>query len=105
MLNIISKQQSNRQKRVARVIMQEIAQSISRKDIYNPMLEQIFLTVQRVEVSNDLCYAIVEVSFFEVRDTKNGLLNLNKLSYLYRKLIAKKLNLRIVPKIKFISSF
>jgi len=103
MLFPFTNKKSNRQKKVAEVIRQEIAQSLSRKDIYNPILAQIFITVQHVDVSPDLRNAIIKVSFLEEGHAQKGLPILNKLGYNYRGLLAKKLSLRVVPQLKFVA--
>jgi ribosome-binding factor A len=103
MLFTFPNKKSNRQKKVAEVIRQEIAQSFSRKDVYDPILAQIFITVQHVDVSPDLRNAIIKVSFLEEKHAKNGLPILNKLVYDYRRMLAKKLSLRVVPQLKFIT--
>ena len=103
MLFTFANKKSNRQKKVAEIIRQEIAQSFSRKDIYDPILAQIFITVQHVDVSPDLRNATIKVSFLEDEHAQKGLPILNKLVYGYRKILAKKLSLRVVPQLKFVT--
>lgn len=103
MLYTFPDKKSNRQKKVAAIIQQEIAQSLSRKDVYDPLLAQIFVTVKHVDISPDLRNAAVKVSFLHAEHAKEGLPILNKLVYGYRKLLAKKLSLKVVPQLKFIN--
>lgn len=101
MLFTFAQKKSNRPKKVSQVIKEEIAQVILEKKIYHPILDQLFITVQHVDLSPDLRNAVVVVSFLEKNNEQQGVDALNQLSSNYRKLLALKLNLRCSPYLKF----
>ena len=91
----------HKQRKFAKMIRQEIANSMVKKTVYHPMIENLFMTVQSVDVSIDLRYAVITVSFLRKTQAHYGMRVLNKLAHSYRKLLAHKLSSKTVPRLKF----
>ena len=91
----------HKQRKIAKMIRQEIAISMSKKTVYHPMIEVLFMTVQSVDISLDLRYATITVSFLRKTQAYHGIRILNKLAHNYRRLLAHKLNSKTVPRLKF----
>ncbi len=79
----------------------EISQLILRSEIKDPRVST-FLTINRVEVSNDLRYAKVYVSsFLADAQVEKGVDGLNSAAGFVQTSIAKKLRIRQFPKLTF----
>lgn len=90
----------SRSQRVAQQVQKEIAQILQR-DVRDPRIGMV--TVSGVEVSRDLAYAKVFVTFFSIGDqTSEGALAalIESKSYI-RSLLGKAMRLRITPEITF----
>jgi ribosome-binding factor A len=90
-----------RAERVSDAVQQELAVLI-RDNVRDPRVGM--LSVTDVEISRDLAYAKVFVSFVGERDQKQideGLAALNGASGYLRKLLASSVKLRITPKLNF----
>ena len=91
---------TRRTDRIGDLILREIS-TVIRNEIWDPRIG--FVTVSRVEVTNDLAYADIYVSVMgserEKNDTMAGLIS--SASYL-RKHLAANMNTRTVPRLKFI---
>ena len=80
----------------------EIAQLIMRGDVKDPRVST-FLSINRVEVTNDLSYAKVYVSsFLPDNQVKKGVDGLNAAAGFIQREIAKKLRIRQFPKLQFL---
>ena len=91
-----------RPQRVSQELQKEIA-IILQREIKDPRLGMM-VTVSGVEVSRDLAYAKVFVTFLNDQDedaVKNGLKALKEASGYIRILVGKAMRLRIVPELTF----
>ncbi len=86
--------------RVGQQIQKEIAVILMR-EIKDPRLSMT--TVSAVEVTRDLAYAKVFVTFLTIGDQTNeeSLAGLNSASGYIRRLLGKAMRLRIVPEVRF----
>ncbi len=89
----------NRTHRIADALQRELANLI-RKELNDPRVG--FVTIVNVEVSRDLAYAKVFVTVFEDAKVKETLTVLNEASGFFRSLLARSMNLRVVPCLRFI---
>ena len=90
----------SRTDRVAQQVQQEIAMILQR-DFKDPRVG--WTTVSAVEVSKDLAYVTVFVTFFgkEGEEIEETIEILNKAGGYFRSEIGKRMRLRIVPEVKF----
>lgn len=92
------------QYRIARIndqLRDEIAKLILSGQVKDPRVST-FLTVNRVDVSNDLCYAKVYVSsFLPDAQVKKGVEGLNSAAGFIQSTIAKKFRIRQFPHLSF----
>ncbi|MDG6882579.1 Ribosome-binding factor A [Phocoenobacter uteri] len=91
-----------RSDRVAQELQKEIA-IILQREVKDPRVGMV--TVSDVEISRDLAYAKVFVTFlFDEDDSvvERGLEGLNKASGYIRNLVGKAMRLRIVPELRFV---
>lgn len=91
----------SRTRRIAQQLQQELAQVLQR-DIKDPRIGMV--TVNDVEVSRDLSYAKVFVTFFE-EDNKvveEKLEALTTASGYIRSLVAGRMKLRMMPELRFV---
>ncbi len=80
----------------------EISQLILRQEVKDPRVNS-FLSINRVEITNDLAYAKCYVStFLTDHQLKNGVDGLNAAAGFIQREIAKKLRIRQFPKLQFI---
>jgi len=80
----------------------EISQLILRGDVKDPRVST-FLSINRVEITNDLAYAKVYVSsFLPDGDLRHGVAGLNAAAGFIQREIAKKLRIRQFPKLQFV---
>jgi len=86
--------------RVADVIQREVASILQKKEFEHPKLG--FVTVSTVEVSSDLSYAKIYITTFNPEDVIPSLEVLNKGAGFFRTALSKKMNLRQVPKLRFV---
>jgi len=93
-------QEFSRTERVRHQLQREIAMILQR-EIKDPRVSMV--TVSDVEVSRDLAYAKVFVTFFqdEPEQVKQALKVLNEASGFIRSLLGKRIKARIVPQLKF----
>ncbi|AVQ88201.1 MULTISPECIES: 30S ribosome-binding factor RbfA [Plesiomonas] len=90
----------SRSKRVAQELQKEIA-VILQREVKNPQIGMV--TVSGVEVSRDLAYAKIFVTFlFDDQDAiDSGLKSLRESTGYIRTLVGKAMRLRIVPELRF----
>ncbi|MDE3932723.1 30S ribosome-binding factor RbfA [Glaesserella parasuis] len=92
----------SRADRVAQELQKEIA-IILQREVKDPRIGMV--TVSDVEISRDLVYAKVFVTFLFDSDesaVERGLEGLNKASGYIRTLVGKAMRLRIVPELRFV---
>jgi len=90
---------SQRQLRVAEQLKHLISEIISLGDFQNKKIRTIPITVTEVNISPDLKKANI---FVISRDNKKNFIKyLNEESFIFKKKIAEKLQLRFVPQINF----
>ncbi|MDP8051384.1 30S ribosome-binding factor RbfA [Pasteurella atlantica] len=90
-----------RSDRVAQELQKEVA-IILQREVKDPRVGMV--TVSDVEISRDLAYAKIFVTFlFDEDDSvvERGLEGLNQASGYIRNLVAKAMRLRIVPELRF----
>ena len=90
---------ANKQERIASIIRKNIAEIIQFQ-IKDPHLG--FVSIPEVRVSKDFSYATVYVSFFKDEDIEPSLEVLNKARGFIRSELAKKMDTRRVPEIRFV---
>ena len=93
-------QEFSRTERVRHQLQREIAMILQR-EVKDPRVSMV--TVSDVEVSRDLAYAKVFVTFLHDDDdqVKAGLKVLNQASGFIRSLLGKRIKVRVVPELKF----
>jgi ribosome-binding factor A len=93
-------QEFSRTERVRHQLQREIAMILQR-EIKDPRVSMV--TVSDVEVSRDLAYAKVFVTFFQddPEQVKQALKVLNEAPGFIRSLLGKRIKARIVPQLKF----
>lgn len=87
--------------RVSQEIQKEVAMIIQR-EVKDPRLGMV--TVNAVEITRDLAYAKVFVTFFtlEGQDAKTSVEILNEAASFIRTLLAKRIKARIMPELRFV---
>jgi ribosome-binding factor A len=91
----------SRTRRIAQQLQQELAQVLQR-DMKDPRIG--FVTVNDVDVSRDLSYAKVYVTFFEEDESlvKEKVKALDDAAGYIRSLVAGRMKLRVMPELRFI---
>ncbi|MDP8078865.1 30S ribosome-binding factor RbfA [Phocoenobacter skyensis] len=92
----------SRSDRVAQELQKEVA-IILQREVKDPRVGMV--TVSDVEISRDLAYAKIFVTFLFDEDAsvvERGLEGLNKASGYIRNLVGKAMRLRIVPELRFV---
>ena len=93
---------SQRQLRVGELIKQSLGQIFLRDEAKVPTLETKNITVTEVRMSADLKNARAYVIPLGGKDTENTVDVLTKFSYLIRKALSKKIDMKFLPKVSFI---
>ena len=93
---------SQRQLRVGELIKQSLGQIFLRDEAKVPTLETKNITVTEVRMSPDLKNARAYVIPLGGKDTENIVDVLTKFSYLIRKALSKKIDMKFLPKVSFI---
>lgn len=93
-------QDFSRTERVRHQLQREIA-VILQREVKDPRVSMV--TVSDVEVSRDLAYAKVFVTFFndDASEVKQAIKILNEASGFIRSLLGKRIKARVVPELKF----
>ncbi len=91
----------SRTDRVAQEIQKEVAMIIQR-EVKDPRLGMV--TVNAVEITRDLAYAKIFVTFFtlEGQNEKESTEVLNEAAGFIRSLLAKRIKARIMPELRFV---
>ena len=94
---------SQRQLRVGELIKQSLGQIFIRNEAKVPSLETKNITVTEVRMSPDLKNAKAYVIPLGGKDTEKTVSILTEFSYLIRKVLSKKIDMRFLPKVSFVS--
>jgi ribosome-binding factor A len=92
---------SQRQLRVAELIRHEMADLLARGEIHDSVIEHHMITVPEVRVTADLRLATIYVMPLAGRDEKEVLEALERNSRYLRGEIARRVNLKFAPEIRF----
>ena len=93
---------SQRQLRVGELIKQSLGQIFLRDEAKVPTLETKNITVTEVRMSPDSKSASAYVIPLGGKDTENAVNILTKFSYLIRKALSKKIDMKFLPKVSFV---
>jgi len=93
---------SQRQLRVGELIKQNLGQIFSRDEAKVPSLETKNITVTEVRMSPDLKNAKAYVIPLGGKDTEKTVSVLTEFSYLIRKALSKKIDMKFLPKVYFV---
>ena len=94
---------SQRQLRVGELIKQSLGQIFLREEAKVPSLETRNITVTEVRMSPDLKNAKAYVIPLGGKDTENAVNVLTEFSHLIRKALSKKIYMKFLPKVSFVS--
>jgi ribosome-binding factor A len=92
---------SPRQLRVGELIRHELADMFSRGDIHDPVIEGHMITVPEVRMTADLRLATIYIMPLTGRDEKEVLDALDRNKRYVRGEIARRVNLKFAPEIRF----
>jgi ribosome-binding factor A len=93
---------SQRQLRVGELIKQSLGQIFLRDEAKIPTFDTTSITVTEVRMSQDLKNARAYVIPLGGKDTDKIVNILTKFSYLVRKVLAKKIDMKFLPKVHFV---
>ena len=94
---------SQRQLRVGELIKQNLGQIFLRDEAKVPTLETKNITVTEVRMSPDLKNAKAYVIPLGGKDTEKTVNILKEFSHIIRKVLAKKIHMKFLPKVHFVS--
>jgi len=92
---------SQRQLRVGELIRHELAEMLSRGDVHDPVIEAHLITVPEVRMSADLRVATIYVMPLGGHDEEEVLGALERNKRYMRGEIARRVNLKFAPEIRF----
>jgi len=92
---------SQRQLRVGELIRHELADMLSRGEVHDPVVQAHMITVPEVRMSADLRLATIYVMPLGGRDEKEVLDALDRHKRYVRGEIARRVNLKFAPEIRF----
>jgi ribosome-binding factor A len=92
---------SQRQLRVGELIRHEVAEMLSRGDVHDPVIEAHMITVPEVRMSADLRLATIYVMPLGRRNEEDVLDALERNKRYMRGEIARRVNLKFAPEIRF----
>jgi ribosome-binding factor A len=92
---------SQRQLRVGELIRHEIADMLTRGEVHDPVIETHMITVPEVRMSPDLRLATIYVMPLGGRDAQDVIDALERNKRYVRGEIAKRVNLKFAPEIRF----
>ena len=92
---------SQRQLRVGELIRHELADMLSRGDMHDPVIEGHMITVPEVRMTPDLRLATIYVMPLGGRDNEDVLEALERNKRYMRGEIARRVNLKFAPEIRF----
>jgi len=94
---------SQRQLRVGELVKQSLGQIFLRDEAKVPILETKNITVTEVRMSPDLKNARAYVIPLGGKNTDKVVDTLTKFSYLIRKALSKKIDMKFLPRVSFVS--
>ena len=94
---------SQRQLRVGELIKQSLGQIFLREEAKLPTLETRNITVTEVRMSPDLKSARAYVIPLRGKDTDDAVTILTEFSHRIRKALSKKIDMKFLPKVSFVS--
>ncbi len=94
---------SQRQLRVGELIKQSLGQIFLRDEAKVPILETKNITVTEVRMSQDLKNARAYVIPLGGKDSEETVNTLTEFSHLIRKALSKKIEMKFLPKVSFVS--
>ena len=94
---------SQRQLRVGELIKQSLGQIFLKDEAKVPVLETKNITVTEVRMSPDLKNARAYVIPLGGKDTEDAVVRLTEFSHRIRKVLSKKINMKFLPKVTFVS--
>ena len=94
---------SQRQLRVGEMIKQSLGQIFLRDEAKLPIMETKNITVTEVRMSPDLKNARAYVIPLGGKDSEETVNNLKKFSHLIRKALSKKVEMKFLPRVSFVS--
>ena len=92
---------SQRQLRVGELIRHEVAEMLARGDVHDPVIEAHMITVPEVRMSADLRLATIYVMPLGGRNEEDVLDALERNKRYMRGEIARRVNLKFAPEIRF----
>ena len=92
---------SQRQLRVGELIRHAVAEMLARGDVHDPVIEGHLITVPEVRMSPDLRLATIYVMLLGGRDEETVVAALERNKRYLRGVIARKVNLKFAPDIRF----
>ena len=92
---------SQRQLRVGELIRHELAEMLTRGEVHDPVIEAHMITVPEVRMSADLKLATIYIMPLGGRDEKAVLDALERNKRYVRGEIARRVNLKFAPEIRF----
>jgi ribosome-binding factor A len=92
---------SQRQLRVGELIRHELAAMLTRGEVHDPVIETHMITVPEVRMTADLRLATIYVMPLGGRDEKEVLDALERNKRYMRREIARRVNLKFAPEIRF----
>ncbi len=101
--NFNSTPYSQRQLRVGELVKQCLGQIFLRDEAKVPSIETKNITVTEVRMSPDLKNARAYVIPLGGKDAKNAVDKLTECSHLIRKALSKKVDMKFLPKVSFVS--
>ena len=93
---------SQRQLRVGELIKQSLGQIFIQDEAKVPVLETKNITVTEVRMSPDLKNARAYIIPLGGKDSENTVNILTKFSYLIRKALSKKIDMKFLPRVSFV---
>ncbi len=94
---------SQRQLRVGELVKQSLGQIFLRDEAKVPILDTKNITVTEVRMSPDLKNARAYVIPLGGKNTEKAVDTLTEFSYLIRKALSKKIDMKFLPKVSFVS--
>jgi ribosome-binding factor A len=99
--NIAANMPSQRQLRVGETLRHALSEILMREEFFDPDLENVSITISEISISPDLGNARVYTMPLGGVNVDVVLPALNRLAPLIQKLVAAKVHLRRVPRLKF----
>ena len=92
---------SQRQLRVGELVRHALAEMLTRGDVHDPVIEAHMITIPEVRVTPDLRLATIYVMPMGGRDTEDVLAAFERHKKYLRAEIARRINLKFAPDIRF----